>query len=454
MSASTAIEVVARAPHVEGPLAARQFACPASNIAIDAPRLDLDSRFNESFTSFRGNGRLVTPRLVAGENGLAALIGNVRFAGTLNTVLGSIDASARQSRLGPISAERTRIEGRYLIGAATGTMAMIGDYAANNASLAPNMLAGVTEPLAAAQSTPIGPIASAMGRAISNTVRSFDASGSIRVVNFPGGGAARIESANVSSNSGARVRVSGGDGVTYYWPSGRLRFDGLIQMAGGGLPTGRVLLRQPRSGAPMSGLARFEPYQVGASRLALDPIRFRATREAATDFSTTVMLDGPFQDGRVQGLRLPLNGRLGTGGAFSVGRGCIVASWQYFRMQQIQFGPTRLPVCPIGHRPTGSGRRAPSSRENEPAAAGRPDRQRAPAAGRRYCANCRQGLQLRQVRGSTGQAQLTRRVRCQSAARDIQRQRYQRGVRRSEIDDRERSAPHERGRWPLAVLPW
>ncbi len=46
------------------------------------------------------------------------------------------------------------------------------------------------------------------------------------MVNFPGGGAARIETAEVASPTGARVRVSGGDGVTYYWPPGRMRIDG------------------------------------------------------------------------------------------------------------------------------------------------------------------------------------------------------------------------------------
>jgi len=348
MNAVTAIEIVARRPHVEGPLAARQFSCPASNIQLDSPRFELDSRFNESFTSFSGSGRVATPRLIAGANGLAALVGNIRFAGTPKAVSGSIDAAAQRSRLGPIFAERTRIRGRYLIGADTGTLAMVGDYAANRASLSPSVLAGVTEPLAAARDTPIGPIAAAMRKAITTTASTFDAAGAIRVVNFPGGGAARIESADVRGPNGARARVSGGDGVTYYWPSGRLRVDGLIQMAGGGLPTGQVLVRQPRGSTGLSGLARFAPYQVGASRLALDPIRFRASAAGATEFDTAFQLDGPFPDGRVQALRMPLNGRFGPGGGFTVGRGCLVATWRFIQVSDLQFGPTRLPVCPIG----------------------------------------------------------------------------------------------------------
>ena len=76
----------------------------------------------------------------------------------------------------------------------------------------------------------------------------------------------------------------------------------------------------------MNGVARFAPYQVGASRLALDPIRFQASANGATNFDTAAVLDGPYPDGRVQAFRLPLNGQLGPGGAFSMGRGCIVTA--------------------------------------------------------------------------------------------------------------------------------
>jgi len=348
MRAYTAIKVVARRPRVEGPFVADKFACPVSNLLMDQPRFELNSSFSESFTTFDGTARVTTQRVIAGANGLAAMSGNVRFTGTPKAAYGDIDVGAQRSRLGPIYADRTRINGRYLIGASAGTLALVAKYSAESANLAPSVMASVTEPLSAAKNTPIGPIAVSISNAINNSARSFDAAGSIRMVNYPGGGAARIETAEVRADTGARVRVSGGDGVTYYWPSARLRIDGLIQMEGGGLPQGQVLLRQPRSGAPMSGLARFRPYQAGASRLALDPIRFQASADGATNFDTVALLDGPFPDGRVQAFRLPLNGRLGPAGAFSVGRSCIVASWRFFQMKEIQFGPTRLPVCPIG----------------------------------------------------------------------------------------------------------
>src|ERR1043166_6514394 len=102
----------------------------------------------------------------------------------------------------------------YLIGASAGRLALVARYSAENGSLAQSVMASVTDPLSAAKNTPIGPIATSISNAIRNSTRSFDAAGSIRMVNFPGGGAARIETAEVRADTGAQVRVSVGDGVT------------------------------------------------------------------------------------------------------------------------------------------------------------------------------------------------------------------------------------------------
>src|SRR3954468_19373950 len=176
------------------------------------------------------------------------------------------------------------------------------------------MIAGVTQPLAAAAKTPIGPVASGIGNAILGTARNFNSAGHLKVVNFPGGGAARVTDANIAGPGGARARVSGGSGVTYYWPARELRIDGNIEMAGGGLPSGRVSLHQPGPGAPMSGVAQIAPYVAGRERLAMAPIKFGPGPGGTTAISTAVQLDGDFAGGRVEALRLPISGRIGRAG--------------------------------------------------------------------------------------------------------------------------------------------
>ncbi len=348
LRANTAVTVEARRPHVVGPLTLRQLNCPKSRLVIVEPRFEINSRFNESFTNYDGSGRMAIRTLTAADNGLAAFVGDLTFRGDPTATYGSVKLAAQRSRLASIFADRTRLAGQYRLGITGGSLVFVGGYQANSATLAPSMLASVTGPLAAAAKTPIGPVATAIGDAIGRTVRNFDASGGIRLVNFPGGGAARIESADVSGPNGARVSVTGGDGVTYYWPTGRIRVDSTIVTTGGGLPTGRIALHQPRNGGPISGLAQFVPYAARGWRLAMTPIRFTGARDGSTQLSTVALVDGPFSSGRVQALRIPINGRLGSGGSFAFGTGCAVISFAYLKTGALQFGPSRLPVCPLG----------------------------------------------------------------------------------------------------------
>ena len=348
LRAAVAVAVVARRPRMEGPVTLDRFNCPLSRFDIAAPRFDAKASFNESFTSIDGSGRMAISTLVAGANGLANFAGDITYKGSLGEVDGRVNLSAQKSRVATIYADRTRLNAGYHLGIQSGTFAMVGNYAADSAALDPSMIAGVTQPLAAAAKTPIGPVASGIGNAILRTARNFNSAGHIKVVNFAGGGAVRITDARIIGPNGARARVFGGSGVTYYWPLGGLRIDGDIEMMGGGLPQGRVSLRQPRAGAPMSGVADLAPYTANGQRLALTPIRFGPGPGGSTALSTVAQLDGRFPDGRVQALRLPITGQIGRGGSFAFGTACAVVSFNFLQTGALQLGPTRLPVCPIG----------------------------------------------------------------------------------------------------------
>ena len=347
LKANVAIEVITRRPHVVGPVSAASFECPASRLALSAPRMEVDSHFSEAFGSFDGKGRLSFAALQAGTNGLANATSRLTFKGTPTEIRGAINVSAQRARLAQIFADRTRLDGRYRLGAARGTLDLVADYAATGVALDPSLTAGLTGPLLAAKSTPIGPIARAIAAAIAKTARNFDVAGHLVAVNRPGSGGVRVESADGRSASGARFSVAGGDGVTYYWPSGRIRIDGNIETGGGGLPTARISLSQPRSGAPMSGRAEIAPYSVGGARLALAPVRFAAAADGSTRVDTIALLDGPVGDGRVTGLRIPISGQLGGPAGLRFGRGCIDARFSSLRYGALRLGATRIPLCPV-----------------------------------------------------------------------------------------------------------
>jgi translocation and assembly module TamB len=340
------IGVIARRPQVEGPIGAVALACPASNMRLSEPRAVIESSFSEAFGSFDGKGRLTLASAIVGDNGIAGTVSNVTFKGVPTRIIGHIDLAARQARMAQILAQRTNFDGRYKLDASRGALDLVGDYGSTGVALAPPLTAGLTDPLASAAGTPIGPIASALSTAIRRAGSNFDANGSLRLVNRPGGGAVRIERADVRSASGALIEVSGGDGVTFYWPSNRLRIDSNIATRGGGLPDTRITLRQPRSGSPMSGQADIGPMAVGGARLVLGTVRFAARPDGWTEVNTVALLDGPFSGGRVTGLRVPISGRFGAGGALRFGESCIDARFASLVAGSLRLGPTLLPLCP------------------------------------------------------------------------------------------------------------
>jgi translocation and assembly module TamB len=345
---NAALSVVARHPHVQGPVTLSSFTCPVSGFYVIEPRFDANASFNEAFTSVDGSGRMAIDTLTAGANGLAAFTGDLTYKGTLADVAGRVKLSAQKARIGTIFADVTYVKGAYRLGLRKGTFALLGDFDTDSASLAPSIYAGVTQPLAAAGATPLGPIAKAMAAAITRTARHFDIDGGITVVNFPRGGAARVQNSVIKGPAGAHATIAGGSGVTYYWPAGGLRIDSTIDLGGDGLPGGHVVLHQERANGPMTGVANIAPYAAGGQRVALAPIRFGPGPAGSTEISTVALLDGHFANGRVQALRLPLDGRLGPRGALAIGTACEVVSFNYLQLSTLQLGPTRLPLCPIG----------------------------------------------------------------------------------------------------------
>ncbi|WP_344710306.1 intermembrane phospholipid transport protein YdbH family protein [Sphingomonas humi] len=349
MRAALAVAVVARRPQVSGPLSAARFACPTSNIAINAPRFDIDSRFSEGFDRFTGKGRMSAAALAAGINQLARFNADLTFSGRPTNILGTVKLSAAGARMAQLTAERTRLDGSYLLNAASGQITLVADYGANGVDLD----RGLTDPLAAAlggaAGTPLEPVAAALRASFQRATQDMNAVGKLRLVNAAGGGAVRVDSADVQSASGARILVGGeGDGITYYWPTNKLRIDGRVRTAGGGLPTADLALSMPRGGGPMSGRLVMQPYAAGGARLALEPVRFAALANGGTRIDTVALLDGPLSGGRVTGLRLPINGTVGPGRQLAFGQGCVPLSFATLRLGALQLGQSQVPVCAVG----------------------------------------------------------------------------------------------------------
>ncbi len=156
-------------------------------------------------------------------------------------------------------------------------------------------------------------------------------------------------SAEVRADTGARVRVSGGDGVTYYWPSGAAagrRPDpdgGRRPSAGAGAAPPTAQRRTDERPRPLRALSgrRLPP---GARPDPLPGERRRSDELRAPSPCSTA--PSPTAGCRRCGFRSTA-AWAPPAPSPSAARASSQAG-AIFQMREIQFGPTSMPVCPIG----------------------------------------------------------------------------------------------------------
>ena len=344
--ANVAVSVADLRPRFRGPLAIAAVNCD-DGLAIERARFALDATLAPALDAWRGETVVRAARVEAGPQRLAGIQGRLTFAGDARNTEGTVDVAAAVAAVDAFASGRTGFAGRYAL-TSSGELALTGDARVEGLKLTRAMAASLTAGLRAAQGTPIGPIGAALAGALDRAVLGGgEASAGVRLVQGDGFGALRLERLHYRADSGLAVRTAGGEGLTYYWPSGGLRLDGDFALAGGGFPEARLRLRQARAGASLEGVARIGAMQAGGARLALGEIEFTAAPDGRTRFETVAELDGPVGAGRVTGLMLPLRGRFGRGG-LAIGETCVNAAFRGFEIEGLRIGPSRLPLCPTG----------------------------------------------------------------------------------------------------------
>ena len=346
--ANVALTIDRRSPHISGPVSAALVDCPASEIRAARLSIVVDARLPEALNRWRGGARLGIETLEVARGAASGLAGNVRFDGDADLTLGVLDVIAQRARFAEHSGRRLRFDGRYRVQPRQARIALLGDVALGDLALGRAIRAALTTTLLSAAGTPIEPLGRAAASAVQRATQSIDLLGSLKLVHGPRGGGARLQPLTARSASGARLAVAGGEGLTYYWPQRLLRIDGEASLQGGDFPIARIAFDQPRPGGPISGVLRVAPYAAGGARLALAPVRFSAGGGASTRIDTVVTLDGAFNDGRVEGLTVPVAGQLDGGGGFAFNKGCVTASWRFFKAAGLRLGPARIPLCPTG----------------------------------------------------------------------------------------------------------
>lgn len=333
-------------PSFRGPASAARLDC-GERVAATGIGLDLDAGLAPGLDSWKGTTAFRAARLQAGSTLLTGLGGRLGLEGDAQMTRGALDLASAAARIGGVTAGRSAIEGRYGLSLANGGFTLLGNASVRGASARP-AAAGAVAALGSAGGTPLEPVADSLAASLARAADAFDADAALRLVYGRGYGGVRFERLSLATRSGARVELGGGQGLTYYWPSGLTRLDGDLDISGGGFPAIRLSLDQPRPGAPIRGTGRIQPMRVGDSRLALGEIGFTAAPGGETRVATAVTIDGPLDNGFVRGLTVPIAGRVDGRGGFAFGESCTPARFEALQVGDLRLGRTELPFCPTG----------------------------------------------------------------------------------------------------------
>ncbi len=346
-SASLAVRVDQLSPSFRGPVASPSVACE-DGFALDRARFDVAATLSPALDSWRGNARLSAQRFLAGPARLAGMGGSISFEGNFEGTRGRLDIGSQAAAVGSARSNSTRIAGNYAVVPRSGALQLDGEASIQGVVLARPSMASIESPLRSLGGTPVEPIGEALADALARAATSgADLHGQIAIVNNEGRGAVRLRELSVATRSGARLRATGGSGITYRWPGGAMQSEGDFALSGGGFPNARFTLTQPRPGGPIDGIGEIAPMRAGGARLALGRLHFIARSDGTTLVEAPAVMDGNLFGTRVEGLAVPIRMRFG-GGGFALGEACVPASFRRLTFQTLTLGPSRLTLCPSG----------------------------------------------------------------------------------------------------------
>lgn len=339
------LSVAGRRPSVKGPISGESVRC-GDSLAVARPSIALDATFSQAVDAWRGTADVRSGVARFGNYALGGAGGTISFDGNNGRTTGRADLAADRARLGDSGAGRIAIKARYDYSPKAG-LTLDGDVSATRAVAGPRLLAPVTGLLSSLAGSPLDPLARALSSNVRRAGESFDASGTFRMTHAAGRGTIKIARLGAASRSGARLSLSGGDGFGIDLATGAVGLDGRLALDGGGFPRTEGVLTQSRAGAPLSGSIRIAPFAANGARLALSDVMFGGSADGSTRVRTIATIDGPFSDGRVRGLVLPVEGTVGPNG-FVVGARCTAASFEALQYSSLRLGATRLSLCPTG----------------------------------------------------------------------------------------------------------
>ena len=308
-------------PRLKGALRGKDVRCIDGGVTATAPQVALDVTLGKDLLSWDGKADAALAALAAGPvraDRVALLVG---FKGNAQRTALTFDGEMRRLSGPDFVASRVDLDATGEVGQAAPKLA--GNLGFASAAASPALRQRIAVSARGLDGSPLGPLADKATDAAARMLG--DLSGKTGFALAGEGDTARIElsALDLVSESGARLSGGSDSRIAYLFAAARpaVLVQGRWELGGGGLPEATLDLDRRADGG-ISGLARIEPYLAEGSRVALQPVRFSSAPGALSRFATVAELTGPLSGGRVDRLRVPIDGVLSPTGTLALNGGC------------------------------------------------------------------------------------------------------------------------------------
>ncbi len=331
-----------------GPASAAYARCPANGARGRALLADASLTVPVGLDSLRWSADFRGADVVAGGASAQRVGGRTdgRWSLTQRRASGFLSARANTVLGGGINARGGAIRGNFAF--ADGRWRFTGGTALADASL-PAGWRGIGGQLMAQRNAPlVGPLLSSFGTAVDAAGRSFTVSAPVRIDSSADLTRLAVRSARLRADSGVELAITSGDRVLG-WDGRRLALGGDFRFDGGGLPALSGSFARTGDGGVALRLAPFRTATTDAA-LAVDRFDLAMDSNGNGRFVAAAGLSGPVAGGRVDGLVLPLTGRIDDG-RISIDAGCRDLRYAGIAMATVRFGAGAVRACSLPGEP-------------------------------------------------------------------------------------------------------
>lgn len=341
LAARMQVRIKGGAPRLDGPVQASRIAC-ADTRATQA-RIEVQAALEASLARWRGSADLDVATIGSPFGRLNRLSGTVDFNGDRHRTRGTVALRSGALAAKGLNASTAAMSGRYVLGEATQFQ---GKVAVQGATLPSSTLGRVAGFDDAGQGTPVAPLIRRFIRAIGEAGRGFGGSANLAFAAGAERTALRLLQLDLAARSGARLRFGRGTGLGLDLREGGLDLAGQLSLAGGGVPEATLWLSRRAGSDDLRGTGVVRPYAAGAARLELTGLDF-SWRGTTGEVRTGMILSGPLNDGRVDGLSMPLLVRWDAR-ILEVNPRCSTIGFSRIAMAGTVLDGDRLQLCPLG----------------------------------------------------------------------------------------------------------